>query len=276
MTYPVEYLDQPREVALETFSKCQASCTFCPYTILSRIGTKMSDTLIEAVMEQMERFEIPFFFTPFHVNEPLLDVRVLPLLADFNRRIPKGAIRLFTNGGPLTDAAVDKIEELERVAHLWISLNEYRPLEYSKLMGLDFERTARNLDRLHSRAKFPHPVVLSTVGYPNEAFRRYCFHRWPKFQSTALKRDAWIDFTDPQITTVPDRPCGRWWELAIMADGNVSHCCRDGQGKYPIGNIKLHSLMEIYNAPFWRERREKLLSRKVLDDRSPCARCTYE
>jgi hypothetical protein len=267
-----DYLDQPRELSLETFAKCNAACTFCPYPTLDRIGTKMSDDLIESVMEQMEVWDKPFNFAPFKVNEPFLDKRVLPLCADFNRRIPHAWLRLFTNGSTLTDANVDKIEELERVTHLWVSLNDHRPVEYFNLMGLDFDRTARNLDRLHSRA-FPHPVVLSTVGYPNESFRRYCFHRWPKFQSTALKKDAWIDFTDPQITTVPDLPCWRWWELNIMADGRASRCCMDSDGTHGVGDIKKQTLLEIYNAPAWRERRVKLTSRKQTND--VCSTCTY-
>lgn len=269
------YLDQPKEVSLETFAKCNAACTFCPYPSLERIGTKLSDELIESVLSQMERFTVPFGFSPFKVNEPFLDKRVLPLCEAFNRRVPQGYLRLFTNGSTLTEATLDRIAHLSNVVHLWVSLNDHRPEEYKRLMGLDFERTAANLDRLHDRLAFPHPVVLSTVGFPNEEFRRYCFDRWPNFDSTALKKDAWIDFTDGQETVVPDAACWRWWELSITATGVVSHCCMDGEAAYPIGDIREQSLLEIYNAPFWRERREKLLSRKALDDRSPCSKCTY-
>ena len=84
-----------------------------------------------------------------------------------------------------------------------------------------------------------------------------------------------VQITDGQETVVPDAACWRWWELSITATGVVSHCCMDGEAAYPIGDIREQSLLEIYNAPFWRERREKLLSRKVLDDRSPCSKCTY-
>lgn len=35
------------------------------------------------------------------------------------------------------------------------------------------------------------------------------------------------------------------------------------------------TLYEVYIAPRWRERREKMLSRRMLDDTSPCARCEY-
>jgi len=267
------YLDQPHEVSFETQTLCNARCTFCPYPTLERLGTRMPDELIERIVEQLAAFEVPFYVSPFKLNEPLLDARVLPLCEHINREVPTALLRLFTNGQALTPRAIDSIAGLQRLAHLWISLNSHDPVEYERLMGLDFDKTVKRIDYLHT-SDFPHPVMLSCVGYPNEAFRHYCFGRWPKFDSVAIKRDAWIDYL-PSQALVPDTACGRWFELSITATGVVSHCCMDAEARFPIGNVKTQTLLEIYNAPFWRERRDKLLSRKVLDERSPCARCSY-
>jgi MoaA/NifB/PqqE/SkfB family radical SAM enzyme len=269
------YLNQPKEVSLETFAKCNAACSFCPYPTLSRIGTKMDDALIDRLLGEMESWTVPFALSPFKVNEPLLDKRVLSICEEFNRRVPVGLLRMFSNGSTLTDANVDRMIGLKRLVHLWVSLNDHRPAEYEALMKLPFDRTAANLDRLHARSDFPHNVVLSAVGRPNDDFLRYCADRWPKFEAIVFKRDAWLGFTWAQETEVPDDPCARWWELSIMADGTVSHCCMDGTGEYPIGSVKTDSMLSVYNNPFWRERRERLTSRRTLDDRSPCARCTY-
>jgi hypothetical protein len=169
---------------------------------------------------------------------------------------------------------------LKRVAQLWVSLNSHIPEEYERVMGLKFERTARNLDHLHSLDDFPHAVMLSTVGYPNEEFRYYCFERWPKFESMAIKKDAWLGFTDAQVTQVPDTACSRWFELSIAADGFATTCCmHSGSGAedpYNIGDVRTQTLYQIYNAPKWRDRREGLVSRKTLDmAETPCAGCTY-
>jgi len=265
------YQEQPNEVSIETLAKCNAACTFCPYPSLERIGTKMPDELIERLIDEMATFRHPFYFSPFKVNEPLLDKRLIPICEYFNEKAPLGWLRIFTNGSPLTLERAQEIAGLQRVVHLWVSLNEYRPAEYKALMGLDFERTARNLDTLH-KTRFPHPVVLSCVGYPNEDFRRYCFERWPRFQSTALGKSAWIDFTDAQATEVPDTACSRWWELSITATGKVAMCCMDGEAKYAIGDVTQQTLLEVYNSPHWRAKRD-LASRKAADD--PCNRCTY-
>jgi hypothetical protein len=267
-------LDEPHEVSLETLALCNAACTFCPYPTLERKGTRMPDELIDKLVEEMKGFTKPFFFSPFKVNEPLLDKRTIPLCERMNREVPNAVLRIFTNGSALTPDNVAGIAALKNVVHLWISLNSHIPEEYERLMSLPFERTAKRLDYLHEQ-DFPHPVVLSTVGFPNDPFRRYCFERWPKFQSMAIKKDGWLGYTDPASPEVPNSPCGRWFELSITAAGVVSHCCMDGTGKYAIGDVSKQTMLEVYNTPFWRERREKMQSRKQLDDRSPCNRCSY-
>ena len=238
------YLDQPREVALETYAKCNAACVFCPYPTLDRIGEKMSDDLIIDLIDQMSEWDKPFYFSPFKVNEPLLDKRLITICKDVLMNT-NGIIRLFSNGSALTPKKIEEIATLDRLEHLWISLNDYRAKEYRELMNLDFENTASKLDYLHESG-FPFRVVLSTVGFPNEEFRRYCFDRWPNFESFAIHRSGWLGDIEPQDRPIPEHECGRWWEMSIMANGIVSLCCMDGQGKYPQGDVKAESLLDIY------------------------------
>ncbi len=268
------YLDQPNEISLETIALCNAACTFCPYPTITRKGEKMSDALIDKVISEMGEFRTPFMFSPFKVNEPLLDKR----LFDICKRVADetlAAIRIFTNGAALTKKNIGKIADLYKIRHLWVSLNEHRPKEYQALMDMPFERTARNLDNLHDAVglgDFPHQVVLSTVGWPNEPFREYCYERWPIFECYAIQKSGWLGYTDPQIDVIPDEPCSRWFELSIISSGVVSLCCMDGEAQFPIGDINKQTLLEVYNAPAWRERREKLLSRREVD---VCKTCTY-
>lgn len=264
------FLDQPAEISLETFAFCNAACTFCPYPTIERKGEKMSDDLIDKIIREMRDFQKPFFFSPFKVNEPLLDKRLI----DICRRVEietKGVNRIFTNGAPLTQRKIDEIASLERVQHLWVSLNTHIPDDYEELMGIPFIKTAKRLDNLHEQ-DFPHKVVLSTVGYPNEDFRYYCFQRWPLFDSVAIRKTSWLGYTQAQDTEIPAEPCARWFELSIMSSGVVSLCCMDGEGQFPLGDLNNSTLLEVYNSPHWRERRKGLLSRLDVD---VCKTCTY-
>lgn len=266
------YLEQPAEVSIETLALCNAACEFCPYPTLARKGTAMPDSLIDRLIDEMATFRVPFSFSPFKVNEPLLDKRLIPICQKFNELVPVGYLRIFTNGQALTPEKIEGIAGLRRVHHLWISLNSHVKEEYERIMGLDFDKTIKRLDYLHS-IDFPHKVVLSTVGFPNEPFRYWCWQRWPKFEAWAIKRDAWIDYTDPQMKEVPDTPCSRWFEINIMADGKCALCCMDEDGTYSPGDANEKTMLEIYNAPKWKELRAGLSSRLTAGD--PCNRCSY-
>ncbi len=263
-------LDQPAEVSLETLSLCNAACTFCPYPTLERKGQKMSDDLIDKVIADMAEFENPFFFSPFKVNEPLLDKRLFDICEKVIATT-HAVVRIFTNGAALTQKKIDGIAGLTRVMHLWVSLNSHEKDEYEALMGMPFDRTALRLDNLHDQA-FPHQVVLSTVGHPNRPFQIYCQDRWPKFESATIPRASWLGYTQAQTDVIPALPCVRWFELSIISSGLASLCCMDGEGKFPIGDVREQTLLEIYNDPNWRERREKLLSRHNVE---VCRTCTY-
>lgn len=243
-----DFLDYPIEASIESLALCNAACTFCPYPTLDRKGERMPDALLDRLIDEIISWQRGMYFSPFKVNEPLLDKRTIPILQRINREAPQMVVRVFTNGAALTPEKVEQVVGLKQVAHLWVSLNSHIPEQYETLMGMPFERTAKRLDYLHEQ-DFPHNVVLSTVGYPNEDFRYYCWERWPKFESVAIKRDSWLGYVDAQAKDIPDTPCSRWFELSVMANGVVSLCCMDGEGAFSIGDVNKNTLLEVYNSP---------------------------
>ncbi len=239
----------------------------------------MSDELLDRLLTEFESFELPFYFAPFKLSDPFLDKRMIPLCERFNRQVPKGHLRLFTNGSALTDKTISGVAGLKRVAHLWISLNEHDPEKYEQVMGLNFAHTTKNLDHLHQEVvlgRFSHPVVVSRVGGSvgeRWSFADYVRNRWPRFQPSVIRKDAWIDFTNSDELTVPEHQCGRWWELNITATGEVCLCCMsDGESPDQIvGDVNTQTMKEIYNSARWREFRDTT-NRK---DRPICSTCSY-
>lgn len=275
------YLDWPHEISIETFAKCNAACTFCPYPTLDRVGSRLSDKVLDRIVEELKSHPLPFMLSPFKVNEPLLDKRLLPFCRKVNAELPKARLRIFTNGSALTRKHIEEIADLKRVAHLWISLNDHRPGVYAKLMSLDFERTAVNLDRLHDAKHaglFPHDIVVSKVRQQagvapvDQEFWAYVSERWPLFQVHFIKPDGWLGDIPLGSEEIPDTGCGRWFELSITATGVVSLCCMDGRAQFPLGDVNTETLFEIYNKPAWRERRELSMSRRQV---RPCSTCSY-
>lgn len=278
------YLHQPREVSLETFALCNARCTFCPYPTLERKGTKMSFDTLDRLIGEMKDWPLPFFISPFKVNEPLLDDRMQWFCEEIEQQIPSARLRLFTNGQPLTPRHRTWIANLKRVEHLWVSLNEYDPQRYGEVMGLSLHMVAGRLDDLHDEKEsgaFPHRVVVSRVSDAQDGmvwterdneFMNVVFKRWPRFTPHLIKRDGWLGYVEPSSTLVPRSGCGRWFELSICADGKAALCCMDGTGEYAIGNVHESTLLDIYNQPHLVARRLKAHTRAGIE---PCQRCTY-
>jgi len=281
------YLRQPQEISIETLALCNAACTFCPYPTLERIGTKMDDALLFDLIDQMASWQVPFFVSPFKVNEPLLDTRMAGLCRRIVEFCPAAMLRLFTNGSTLVAKQLDWIQALpeERIDTLWVSLNSTDPGEYAQLMQLKYEPTAKRLDALHERKfkrEFPHIVVVSRVAQASEgseahqardeAFIKGVTARWPLFEPVLIKRDGWLGYVDPMRAQIPAGPCGRWFELNIMATGRAALCCMDGKGEYAVGDVRTMKLLDIYNQPHLLHRREFAITRKGVD---PCERCTY-
>ncbi len=280
MTFEEMYADWPHEITIETFAKCNAACVFCPYPTLERQGSRMPDEMIDRIIDELKDHPHFFMIAPFKVNEPFLDKRLIPLCQRINRELPQAWLRLFSNGSALTPKQLQAVAGLERVVHLWISLNDHRPDEYERVMSLEFQRTAGNLDVLHAMVEFgefPHPVMVSKVMEGRAAdpvdreFSAYVAKRWPLFTSHLIKRDRWIDFLEDDGSEVPDKPCSRWYELNITAEGIVSLCCMDATGEHAIGDLNTQTLREVYEVQ--RERREQQMSRR--DVGGACAGCTY-
>ncbi len=265
------YLDQPNEVSIETLSRCNAACSFCPYPTLERIGTQMPDEMIDRLIDEMSGWQLPFAFTPFKVNEPLLDKRLFDILSKVNERVPLAKIRIFTNGAPLTMRKAEELNSIDNL-ELWVSVHEPDAGTYKSVLGIDQRHVVANLDALH-KTDFRHPVHILRVGTDGaEEFRDWVWDRWPEFTPVVVWKSSWLGYTSPDRPVVPDTACSRWFELSIMSTGIVSLCCMDGEGKFPIGDVTKQTMLEVYNSPAWRERRELMLSRRSVP---VCESCSY-
>lgn len=275
------YMDFPAHVHMETFAQCNAACNFCPYPVLERKGAKMDDALIEKIISDLE--DIPshlgFQLSPFKISEPFLDKRLFDILEQVNVRLPNATLTLTTNASPITEATLSRLRAVKNIGYLWISFNDHRPLEYEAAMQLPYLRTIDRLNMIHKHVAagtLPLKVVLSRVGdgsYADREFRQWVQQYYPLFHTHVFPRGNWLgQAAQNETTPAPDLPCNRWFELSVTATGIVAHCCMDGQAKWPIGDARKQHLLEIYNAPHYRQLRDGTASRLQA---SPCNSCNF-
>jgi MoaA/NifB/PqqE/SkfB family radical SAM enzyme len=104
----VDYLEHPRLVAVETTSRCNAKCVFCPNGRLRRGRQHMADDLFEAIIEQCRGFPLQQI-EPFLQGEPFADPKIMERLERIRSRLPRTRLRLYTNGHALVPARVDQL-----------------------------------------------------------------------------------------------------------------------------------------------------------------------
>lgn len=277
------YVAFPRVVHLETIAICNAACVFCPYPRLERKGERMADALIEKIVDDLRAIprDLPFQIFPYKVSDPLLETRLFDILGLIAQRLPNAQIYLSTNGSALTDANIAQLAASGNISTLNISLNSDDAEEYEALMKLPFERTLSRLEALHrlmAERELPFPVRLTRVNVSkvtDDSFRAWCAWNFPRFQSQIFPRNDWLGdvATAGAPARIPDAPCHRWFDLSVMATGEVAYCCMDGEGQYIKGDARVQNVLEIFNQPSLRRLRETLVARDRAGD--PCRRCTY-
>lgn len=275
------YINYPAHVHLETFAQCNAACNFCPYPSLDRKGARMSDDLIEKIVCDLE--DIPrshlFQLSPFKVNEPFLDHRILDLLEMFQARLPNASITLTTNASPLTLKILNRLAAFPQIGYLWISFNDHRQVEYETTMQLPYRHTIEQLNLIHvekSAGRFPPRVVLSRVGdlsTTDRDFVQWVKSTYPLFEVSIFSRGEWLGQVATNNNSFPPNiGCIRWFDLSITATGVVALCCMDGKAEYPIGDVGKKHLLEIYNQSDYRRLRADTSSRLKVE---PCRRCHF-
>lgn len=275
-------IEFPAHVHLETLALCNAACGFCAYPGLARKGAKMDDGLIAKIIGDLG--DIPkshrFQLSPFKVNEPFLDARLFDLIEIIQARLPNASLTLTTNASPISEKTLARLSALPVIDCLWISFNEHRAPEYEAAMKLPYRRTIARLDMIH-RAKadgrLKTRIVLSRVGDGSSVdadFTDWVRLNYPLFGVFLSPRGDWLGQSAAGVAGIntPDVGCIRWFDLSIMATGEVAHCCMDGKGEFKIGDARRSHVLEIYNQPEYRQLREHLTSRLDTD---PCRRCSF-
>jgi hypothetical protein len=274
------YMDFPAHVHLETLARCNAHCSFCPSDKLERRSARMPLELIQKIVGDLEGIprDLPFQLSPFKVNEPFLDTRLFEILELINRRLPNAEITLTTNASPVTDEKLERLRGVRNLGYLWISVNEYEPKQYERVMGIPFARTIERLASIHTakvQGKLSFMVVLSRVGdgtIRDARFAQWVRTNFPGFEVSIFRRGAWLGQVDTKTELVPDVGCMRWFDLSITATGKVAHCCMDGMAAHVIGDVATTNALEIYNRYPYRALREQTQSRRTA---SPCNTCSF-
>ncbi len=275
----LDWIDYPAIITIETFMKCNARCSFCPYPMMEEQGIradqKLSKQLFEKIINDLKDIppESSFTINLSRVNEPLLDTRIYGFMKIIDDQLQNCDIWLPSNGSTLTEKNIRKLNDINCFTTLGISINSNNPEDYERIMGLPFERTVKNIDRLHEMkcaGKINFNVRLTHVTNSRQKsveINNWLVERWPEFNPCSYRAMDWLGLMPDETrgqepSDVPALPCLDWHQVHILADGSEALCCFDALGKFASGNVNDQHILEMYNVDWQRKARRLLVSRR--------------
>lgn len=277
--------EAPVHLDVEMQDFCNQSCVMCPrntdvhtnlgYQInakheidLSRLKEVISHSAAEGVMS--------LNFGAF--SEPLIHKDLWDLIK-FSHS--KGIVdtRIITNGLLLNRWKNEIFDS--GLVNLFISIDAFTDATYRKIRGKGFDKVISNtLEIIAERElrKSALPIIrVSWVDMDvNQQEKEDFINYWSGLADHVDVQD-WSDFTDVPIQVDLSVPkafeCrSPWQRLSILANGDVLPCCDFNGRSLVLGNIKSHSLEDI-----WRGEPLAAVRDDLLADRSPicsaCQRC---
>lgn len=291
MTGPPEALF-PEKVMLQTVSRCNAACAFCPYPVVSRElpQGEMEQPLFERIIDECaEHPGAVQRLLPYLMNEPLLDRRLVARINYAKRRLPWASVHILTNGSLLTERRGEELID-SGLDWIGISVHGFSEEAYHGAMGLSREVTYRRVERFVDRAlarRGPGFVMLTFNGggpvtaqereAALEHFRGLGVRRISYFGGSISRAGNVSGIEAPRHAEI--RGCRSiWWPemIHVLFNGDVVLCCMDWRRRVVVGNLsRAMSIADLWRSDAYRSVRDTVWGRRPLPDDMewPCSRC---
>ena len=232
-------------VSIEVNSACNRRCKYCPnsrFNIRSLKNQKlMPEKVFKKVVDELSEIGFDGWFCPDGYNEPLLDKRIVKLMAYARKKLPKCKMIIYTNGDYLTPKLYQQLID--------VGVNKFTITEHGESMTKNMKDTFDYI----KRNKLPNNIEYLKFDENTPLYNRGGLIEWKT-----------IDY-HPECD-YPFRP------VDIDFNGNIILCCNDFLSSIKFGNVAKEKLVDIWNKPHYKEIRRKL--RKRIYDLPICKRCT--
>lgn len=272
--YPLDY---PQYVWIDITNECNLKCIMCPQSKglkRRRMAMEMSTfiKIIDQVCVARPRVVM-------HVSgEPMLHKDVFKMIRYAK---DKGCdVTMFTNATLLTEKASEEILN-SSLDGIYFSFDGCSPEIYEKLrVGADFYRVKSNIEaflRLRCEKNSRKPAVTIEIILMKETRDKIegFIEYWKRTKADRVAvrlASTWRGLVDDHrvktdMRTFGPKPCDiLLFGCAILAEGTVVACCRDVEGKLPLGNILEQSFDEIWNGKAYNELRAYHFRNTIPED----------
>lgn len=281
-----DLLSYPRYVEVETVNACNARCPMCTIDEWERSSPTMKDELFDRIADdliahadQLKRVSL------YRDGEPLLDKKLPQRIA----KLKNGGIRKVTisSNVSLLDEAKSR-ELLEAGLDILImSIDSLKKDVFESIrVRLNFEQVLKNALRFIELRDSIRPETQIWMRMIRQDSNQDEWPEYHEFWKTKLASTDRIyhhnifnwggqlsEFKPLAYSYEPNLPCVSLWSLlVIFANGDVPLCNVDFNNKHQTGNVRDHSIEDLWRSRAMAERRQMHLDgRKACIDL--CAKC---
>ncbi|MFT5233015.1 MAG: wyosine [tRNA(Phe)-imidazoG37] synthetase (radical SAM superfamily) [Candidatus Krumholzibacteriia bacterium] len=246
------YAARPRYIQMETITKCNAKCPFCPQNEIIRDPARMPDEMWKKIVDDTRGWGMTY--RPFLTNEPFVDNRQVEIVRYIKENDATAQVEFNTNAELLTEDLASELlaagVDIMRFSIDGFSRETYEPsrvgISYEKVL----ERTLRFLelwDKGGYRGKMF--TELRMIEVPENAHEIAAYKEFwaPKCSEVLITKMYQWPWTGQQAKDVVQKPCLKILdEMFFYTNGSATLCCWDVHERAVIGNVVDQSVNEIW------------------------------
>jgi len=279
----------PEKVMVQTVSRCNAACRFCPYpTVKDDLDQGvMEEALFRRIMDECSEHQDEVQSVMLYLmNEPLLDPNIVPRINYAKERNPQATVHILTNGSLLTDKRADALLD-SGLDWIGISVHGFSEEAYKEAMGLKRDVTYRRVDRFVEKAiarRGPEWLMVTfNGGGPITVEEREA--ELNHFRELGVKRLSYFGSSisragNTDVVPAPENEqvlgCNSiWWPemLHVLYSGETILCCMDWKRQVKPGSLADQSITELWHSKPYMAIREIVNGQRPLPEGFPCSRC---
>lgn len=257
-------------IAIETHSKCSRVCWFCPVAYNPRPKGEMSMELIENILKQLGSIEYKGRIELFMYSEPMMDTRMLDIIAMCRELVPKACLMFATN--------TDFMKSSNQVQKYWdAGLNQMQCNIYSTV-----PQWRKVLKIMNGTNAVPGTNMFTAISPKKQ---EYCVEvkfdkkitpDSPKVGNFKLANRSGLIPALPDLVKSLPKMCVRpFRSMQINWKGEVLLCCNDNRGDVIVGNVNDTGVIEVWeDSKVLQEYRQKLLRKDR--DIAFCKKCDFD
>lgn len=282
----------PINIEIETASVCNASCIFCPYTIIRKGSSQnfMDFQVFKKVIDECASLKVKNICLTL-MNEPLLDKRIGELIRYVKEECKSSRVAINTNASMLDKKMAKTILD-SGLDHITFSIHGWTNNTLKKITGLDYSVIINNISNFINYSR-SYRISMGICCLKTRYFtkwdylsgRKFCkYNNLPYVPLCPANRSGNLDeklicqlnvrrYNKKRIRrcTLEDRPLTM---MSILWDGDVVSCCNDWKKENVLGNVKEGSLLKIWRGERYRDFRDKIYNQKPSGEDFICKRCS--